>query len=177
MAYQGILLQNDPYCDMMNQCYYEHSWVSCFHFQCRICNQARLAHLQCHRKSSSVGLHLVNYINIRSDWNAQQASVLREVRYLLPNVENPSCLQTTSAARLFQPESQILPQVWLIQTWTVPFLGVDPCVRRTLPSVQLSREKEANIAKCKTVGCNRKNSQTILSPGLDLPKHLTPTSW
>ena len=61
MAYQGIPLQNDPYCDTMNQCYRGRSWVSYSQFQCSIYNQTRLAHLQCHKRSWSVGLHLVNY--------------------------------------------------------------------------------------------------------------------
>ena len=66
----------------------------------------------------------------------------------LPNVVYPSCLQITVASRLSQLRSQILPQVRLTHTWTVPFLTVpflvvDP-IRRTLPSVQLSGTIGAN---------------------------------
>ena len=42
----------------------------------------------------------------------------------LPNVVYPSCLQITVASRLSQLRSQILPQVRLTHTWTVPFLTV-----------------------------------------------------
>lgn len=78
------------------------------------------------------------------NWKNEQSM---HMHLTLPSVEYPSCLQTTSASWLLQPESQMLPQVRLTQTWTVPVLVVDPCTRRTLPSVQLSGGKGAKVQK------------------------------
>ena len=91
-------------------------------------------------------------------------------RNLLPNVRKPSCLQVTVASRLVQLRSQILPQMRLTHTWTVPFLSVDPN-RRTLPSVQLSGTNGAKRCKSNYIVLN---SYILIE--VNQPKHLTPAS-
>ena len=56
----------------------------------------------------------------------------------LPNVWNPSCLQTTSASLLSQMLSHILLQNPLTQTSTVPILSFIPNRRRMFPSEQFN---------------------------------------
>ena len=138
-----------------HQFHCEYSWVCCSHFQCNEHCQSTLVHLCCHRRNWSMKWHLGSNGII-----SNHTRVYHKTRGFVPRVVNPSCLHTTSASWLLQPESQILPQVRFTHTWTVPFLNPDK--RRTLPSVQLSGTKGARCVWQKNLSTVNQHSWCLI---------------
>ena len=66
---------------------------------------------------------------------------------IIPYGEYPSCLHTTLASLLSQKSSQMVPQVPLTHTSTLPWRGIEEPARRISPCVQCTAQGGTYIAR------------------------------